>query len=112
MLRHKTNTLYAIVLFLSLTFLSCKTKKNIPSKDLEDISQETLLDRVLNPQYADFIDAKAKGRIKNTYGTDKGVFYIRMIKDSVIWMAVKRLSIEGGRALINQDSEVRIWYSS
>jgi len=100
----KVNIYLAVLIFLSFSIISCKTKKIIPPANQEAITQDSLLQNILNPIQSDFVDAKAKARISNIYGSDKGQFYLRIKNDSVIWIAVKRLSIEGGRALINKDS--------
>jgi len=63
-----------------------------------------MLQQLLEPQHPEWVDAKAKAKISSLYGSDKGQIYLRIRKDSVVWAAVKRLSIEGGRALINSDS--------
>ncbi len=86
-------------------FTSCKSKKNLQNVNSEGtLSKKEALARFLSPASYNFYAAKAKLRVTSPYGTDKGTLYIRSIPDSLIWMSVKRLSIEGGRILITPDS--------
>lgn len=98
-----TSKPFFLLLFFSCLLLSCKTKKVIVDPAIE-VSKKDILNKLLAPNHPEWVNAKAKARISSLYGTDKGQLYLRIKKDSVIWSAVKRLSIEGGRTLINSDS--------
>ncbi len=82
---------------------SCaSTKKLVKVKPVEI---ETIIDS-LQSRAIDYIWFSAKARIKFE-GPEMqmgGRCNIRMIKDSLIWMNFKKLSIEGSRALIRKDS--------
>ena len=94
-----------IIGILLIGFTSCKSKKalQIPTPESQ-ITQEEVLAKFLTPPDYTFFSGKAKLRVSSINGSDKGTLYIRSIPDSVIWMAVKRLSVEGGRILITPDS--------
>lgn len=53
---------------------------------------------------ADWLGAKAKVSFSDEYGGESASATIRMRKDSVIWVALKKFSIEGARVLIRPDS--------
>ena len=92
-----------------LGIVACATQKKL--KPINPIPLEELLEGVKSheQQYTFF---SAKGRVK--YNGDEfrmgGRCNILMIKDSLIWMNFKKLSIEGARVLITQDS-FKIKYS-
>lgn len=50
------------------------------------------------------LEAKAKVYFEDPYQSMKATAYIRYKKDSMIWFSVKKLAIEGARALITKDS--------
>ncbi len=90
---------------LLIGFSSCKSKKNLEKTSSDSqLTKEEIIARFLAPADYSFFSGKAKLRITSDFGTDKGTLYIRSIPDSIIWMAVKRLSVEGGRILITPDS--------
>lgn len=83
---------------------SCKTKKLLQQPTLEKKSTQELVEQFLQQPDYEFIEGKAKVNFSSTYGSGRGTLYLRTIKDSIIWMAVKKLSVEAGRVLITQDS--------
>lgn len=97
---------YALFLCLLICLPSCKTKKALTTEKTEQtiLSQEEAIARFLNQPQIDFFSGKAKISIRSQYGTEKGNLYLRIKSDSVIWAAVKKLSVEGGRILITKDS--------
>ena len=100
---------WCLLLVTFLALVACATQKKL--KPIDPIPLELLLDGVEKKQqeYAFF---SAKGRVKYNGAEFKigGRCNIRMIKDSLIWMNFKKLSIEGARVLITQDS-FKIKYS-
>lgn len=82
---------------------SCSGSKELPRAKKESI--EEILDGMQSAQrdYTWF-SAKAKIKFEGEEMRLGGRSNIRMIKDSLIWMNFKKLSIEGSRALIRQDS--------
>ena len=84
-----------IFLLIYSCLLSCKTKKQIlqaPSEPIQ-LQEDVILVRFLdNPDY-NFFSGKAKIKITSEYVSEKGTLYVRSIRDSVIWFAVKILSV-------------------
>ena len=91
---------------LSALFVGgCKSTKKAQNIQLQEYSSEFLLKK-LNSQQIDpeWFIAKAKMSYKDDVQSFKANTYIRMRKDSVIWMAVKKLGVEAARVLITTDS--------
>lgn len=57
-----------------------------------------------NQVQAEWLGAKAKVSFSDEYGGESASCNIRIRKDSVIWMNLKKFSIEGARVLIRPDS--------
>ena len=90
------------ILFMSL-FYSCSSTKN-----LKPVTERPLIE-VLNGVENNFINYEffsAKARIKYNGEESKagGRSNIIMIRDSLIWMNFKKMSVEGARTLIRPDS--------
>jgi len=107
-LQHKT--IY-LLFFLSLLFLTaCSTKKRVQADgttivDLKKRSSKYLLKKMKAKELAvEWLSARAKITYKDEAQTRKFNANIRMRKDSVIWMNIKKLSVEAFRVLITQDS--------
>ena len=103
-----TNYLY---LFLCLiAFSACSTKKLVQnggasSPNLKKRSSKYLQKKLAaNELKVDWLNARAKITFKDAEQTRKFNANIRMRSDSVIWMNVKKLSVEAFRILIDQDS--------
>ena len=91
------------ILFSLLIFASCKSKK-IPQSDIPIIPTDTLVSRFLNPPDIKYVNAKARIRINDDFQNQKATLFIRAQRDSAIFLVFKKLSVEGGRALITPDS--------
>jgi hypothetical protein len=87
-----------------LIFLfGCKGSKEIPKA--QKASLEEILNGLKQNQISyEFFSAKAKVSFEGEEMRMGGRANIRMIKDSLIWMNFKKLSVEGSRALITRDS--------
>ncbi|MBK8632056.1 MAG: DUF4292 domain-containing protein [Saprospiraceae bacterium] len=91
-----------IVLF----YQSCKSVKTFenkgtpPKRSLEDVMTQ------LRKNNLDFVwyDAKIDLDVESTEFGGSGSAFLRMKKDSAIWVVVKKLGIEGGRMLMREDS--------
>ncbi len=95
-----------LILLLSITIMACKSKKNgNDNGKLKKRSSKYLLEK-LDRYHIDAEWLSTKGNIKLTQAgkTNKATAYLRMRKDSVIWGAVRKFGIEGGRLLITPDS--------
>ncbi|MGK0387708.1 MAG: hypothetical protein ACI94Y_000434 [Maribacter sp.] len=98
-----------IVIFLLLTLLlafGCKAKPDANEDiKLKKKSSKYLFEKMDKYHLdAEWFNAKASIKFTQNNKTVKGTSYIKMRKDSVIWMSVKKLGVEGGRLLITPDS--------
>lgn len=94
-----------LICLSTLFVVGCKSTKKAQGVQLKEYSSAFLLKK-LNSQYIDveWFSAKAKISYKDDAQSVKANAYIRMRKDSVIWMAVKKLGVEAARILITTDS--------
>lgn len=94
-----------LFLFIALLALSsCKSKKKLISTSTYEISLDSVYKDVFQPQHIDWFVGKAKVKVTTPNGTDKFTMFVRMKDDSIVWTVFKKLSFEGGRALIEKDS--------
>lgn len=93
----------ALWIILIIASSSCKGTKEIPKA--QKASLEEVLDG-MERQKIDyhFFSARAKVNFEGEEMRIGGRANIRMIKDSLIWMNFKKLSVEGSRVLITRDS--------
>ncbi len=92
--------------FLCLIFLSaCKTVKTSDGTTLR-VRSANFLVKKLEQQRLDveWMTAKVKLKLSENGRTTRASADLRMRKDSVIWMSVKKFGIEGVRVLITTDS--------
>ena len=96
-----------IILFLlGLIFISsCKTVKTSDGSNLR-VRSANFLVKKLDQQRLEVEWMRAKVRLKfiDNGSTTRATADIRMRKDSVIWMVVRKFGIEGARVLITKDS--------
>ncbi len=76
-----------------------QVEEEIPPLSKEEIIKEYLS----QPDYT-FISGKAKVDFNSDFGSGKVNLYVRSIKDSLLWIAAKKVSVEVGRVLITTDS--------
>ena len=94
-------TFLGLVLLLLLSS-GCKSKKLLQT---EDLSEAEIIKKFRTPIDYNFFDGKAKVSISSSaYPSQKGNLYLRGQKDSVIWAAVKKLGVEGGRIQIDHQT--------
>jgi len=92
-----------ILFFFILCLSSCKSKQVLQQPTLTLTQEELITEFLKQPDYT-FISGKAKVSFQSDFGSGKATLYLRTIKDSVIWMAAKKVSVEVGRVQITQDS--------
>ena len=99
-----TSKLSYLILFITpLLLFSCKTKKATGS--LKSKSAKFLQKKLDNQQLdAEWYSSKAKIGYRDNNQSIKFSTTIRMRKDSVIWMNVKKLGVEAARVQITKDS--------
>jgi hypothetical protein len=97
-----------VLLFaLQLFFSGCVIFRKADSGELKERSSKYLMKRLIQNQVAaDWFSAKARITYQDKNETVKLTSYVRMRKDSVIWMNFKKLSIEAARLLMTPDSMV------
>ena len=84
---------------------ACNPARRAQKDNLKPRSEKYLMKHLLSNQVsADWFGAKAKITYQDEYMRESFTGYIRMKKDSAIWMSFKKFSIEGARALITPDS--------
>ena len=111
-------------MFLLVTtfFAACNTSKKSsstvvippPSKEIvlekEEVTPEVIkkpeIGKILQPLHIDFERVEMKGTMEMENKTEQHsfTFNIRMIKDSIIWMQLKKFGLEGARVLATKDS--------
>jgi len=91
--------------FLAFSISACKSKKVLKAGELTNRSEKELLQAIEKHNIdCDFLSAKAKLHFKNEYESGTAKVNVRIAKDSLIWMNVKKLGIEIARTLIRPDS--------
>lgn len=99
----KNILLYTLLLIITAT--ACNPARRAGNTKLKAKSEKYLMKRLLSTQVnADWLDSKAKVTYRDEYMRESFTAYIRMQKDSAIWMSFKKFGIEGARALITPDS--------
>jgi len=104
-LNHKSLSLFLIICFC----ISCKSRKLAKDARIEQNTAATALEilHAHNIEY-NWFSAKAKLKYSDPYDSESGTAFIRIRKDSVIWMTLKKFSVEGFRIAMNPDSIVVI----
>jgi len=100
------NTNHLLLLFLCLILLTaCKTVKTSDGTALRVRSANFLVKKLDQQRLeAEWMTAKVRLKLSDNGSTTRANADIRMRKDSVIWMSVKKFGIEGARVLITTDS--------
>jgi len=101
------NRKHVLLFVCSLLIVSCKSKKLAQDIRLEENTPESAL-QILQNHNLDYewFSAKAKLKYADPYDSESGTAYIRIKKDSTIWMTLKKFSVEGFRLSMNPDSLV------
>ncbi|MEM1123952.1 MAG: DUF4292 domain-containing protein, partial [Bacteroidota bacterium] len=103
-------TTFTYLLLCLLTLAACSTKKLItnegsPTNNLKKRSAKYLQKKMAaNELDVEWLSARARITFKDAEQTRKFNANIRMRKDSVIWMNVKKVSVEAFRILVDRDS--------
>jgi len=95
---------YLLLLSSLLAINACKSKKVLIDNNAINIGLDSIYQNIFNPSHIDWFSGRAKVKVTTPNGTDKFVMFVRMKHDSVVWTVFKKLGIEGGRALIKEDS--------
>ena len=108
----KTKHLFRIVcvlLFISMLFPSCKTRQKITLNNgrciLDFKNAKSLTSHLKEKEFKfDRLNAKLSAEAEIDSTSASFTVTLRMKKDSVIWMSISKLGIEGARVLITKDS--------
>lgn len=96
-----------ILFSIALLITSCKSKKEVlqPGDAIPEKSTSFLLKALgKNKVEAEWLSAKAKINYRDQYEKIKVTAHIRMRKDSVLWILVKKANYEAVRLQITKDS--------
>ena len=104
-MKNISTTIFIISVLSLLFFASCKSKKVITNQTTPKKSTRFLLKK-MNQQEVDVDWFSAKGKIKysDQYNSEKANINIRMRKDSVLWINIKKVGVEAFRVKITTDS--------
>ncbi|MFM9947591.1 MAG: DUF4292 domain-containing protein, partial [Saprospiraceae bacterium] len=90
--------LFAGTLVLLLLLGACTPKKAVIGDSLKENTPEAMMDKLVRNQvYAEWLDAKAKISYNDGYQTISANATIKMRKDSILWIAIKKLGFEVAR---------------
>ena len=90
---------------LLLTVIACTPARRARKAELKPRSEKYLMKHLLRNQVnAKWLGSKVRVTYRDEYMNERFTAYIRMKKDSAIWMSFKKFSLEGARALITPDS--------
>lgn len=104
---------YAALLLPLLLLISCRTMRTASGSMPELKPLPFLLEKIAkNRIRTDWMSAKANVSVESPEMTISFTSNIRLIRDSVIWINFKKLSIEAARAMITKDSIFIINYLS
>jgi len=94
-----------IIWFCISSLLACKSRKIVVDTVVKKMSKEAAF-KVAENHNTDFewYVAKAKINFQSPYYSESGSAFLRIRKDSVIWMVLKKYSLEGLRVQMDRDS--------
>lgn len=100
---HRFLYLFLVLLVIMTGNTSCKTKKLI-SENKIPLSPDSIVSEFLHQKDIEWFNAKAKVIFDDGYNRQKANVFIRYKRDSMIWMVIKKLGVEGARIQISPDS--------
>jgi len=94
-----------MILVLIVGISSCKTGSKTGKVDTKNINAAYLTDQLLANQLdAEWFSAKAKINFEDDNIAVSGSASVKMRKDSVLWMSIKKLGLELARVQLTRDS--------
>ena len=98
-------SLLPFLLLAGIFLAGCGTSKKAENRSLRTRSSDYLLEQMVKKQVdAEWFEGKAKLGYSSDYMTMGASATIRMRKDSILWLSIKKLGFEAVRVLITQDS--------
>lgn len=93
-----------ILLMLPVFFNSCKTVSALQNKNLKKRSAKFLLQKMEENRYSyDWLAAKAKVKFESKDQNVSFTVNLRIKHDSIIWLKVQKISVEGMRVRMSPD---------
>lgn len=93
-----------LLLLLPVFFTSCKTIATVQNKNLKKRSAKFLLQRMEENRFSyDWFAAKAKVKFESEEENVSFTVNLRMKHDSIIWLKIQKLSVEGLRVRMSAD---------
>ncbi len=103
MIKHLWLSSFIVILGIFL-ISSCKTNKNLIVPKDHLVSKQDVYNSIFDKKNIDWFSGKAKIKVTDNNGSQRATMYVRMKSDSVIWIVIKKHSLEAARALITKDS--------
>lgn len=106
-LPYNPNALLFLLFFVGIILLlpSCKTSKKIANKRVDEVGASFLREQLIRSQVkAEWLTAKVKLGFEGLGQKVSATATIKMRKDSVIWMTIKKLGFEVARVQLSRDS--------
>jgi hypothetical protein len=99
------SSLFPLLLALALIISACASGRKAVEEEVRERSPEFLLRQLAANQIkADWLDARARINYDDGSYSVGATAAIRWRKDSVLWVSMRKLGFEVGRALITRDS--------
>ena len=100
-MKNTSTYIFYFSLFIFLFLTSCKSKQVISNQDIPKKSTRFLLKKMNQQEVdVDWFSSKAKIKYSDQYDRIGATANIRMRKDSVLWMNVKKAGVEAFRIKI------------
>ncbi len=101
----KSKLFLIITLFVFLASCSGKRKLLKPDKIRKNPSPELIINHLLLNQLApEGLEARANVKYEDEYQSASGTLLLKVRKDSLIWLSIRKFGFEGVRAQITKDS--------
>lgn len=108
MIKSKKNIAYLqqtfIILAIFIFAIGCKTSKitgtSYPPMNPEELMAATDSSKI----EAGILELKFKAKLTDQTGTHRATCYVRMYRDSLMWISIRSMSLEGMRMLMTTDS--------
>lgn len=95
----------ALLLLTLIALSSCKTAREANTATSKNYTARSLLDQMIRQQVqADWLEARTKIEFEDEDRKLSATATIKLRKDSLLWMSVRKLGFEIARAQVTQDS--------
>jgi len=96
----------SVTILCVLFLIGCSVKKRaVPTVDVPELSTEQIMRKVSAQQRAyDWVEMKGKIKFNDEDNKFSGSIHIRSKSDSIVWVRIKKLGVEGARILADTAS--------